>query len=88
MKPGDLFEWAYNVDGSVVLRNEHTWSSVMKQWVPIGGIHLLIALADGILTWLPLGALDKGLLHMREDDTRRSHENAFLSKKVAPRARR
>jgi len=69
LKPGDLIEWVYEPENVLVAANEQLWSSVMKAWVFIGGAHLLIARAEGTLTWLPLSALDKRLLHAREDDT-------------------
>ena len=85
MKPGDLIEWVYTDDGSPAVPREELWSSIEKRWVLVGGAHLLIALADGILTWLPLHASHKGLLHAREDDTM-SNDNGRASGAVAPRA--
>ena len=68
MKPVDLIEWAYRVDNCVVVHSEYLWSSVFNRFVPIGGIHLLIGRADGILTWLSLRAAHKGLLRAAERD--------------------
>lgn len=85
MKPGDLFEWVYVLGDTPVVPHERLWSSIEKRFVPMGGIHLLVSHADGVLSWLPLGE-GKGLFHAREDDTR---TKPFWTKEiwVVPRAR-
>ena len=85
MKPGDLIEWVYEPENVLVRANEHMWSSMMKAWVHIGGVHLLISRAEGTLTWLPLGAFDKGLLRARADDTWRQRSQTTRTA-VAPRS--
>jgi hypothetical protein len=69
MKPGDLIEWAYVYNNAVVSRYELLWSTTMQTWVPIGGVHMLVARVEGVLSWLPLGTNCEGLLHAREDYT-------------------
>jgi len=63
VKPGDLIEWVYTSDNNVVVTNEEIWSSVMKEYVLIGGAHLLVSHRDGILSWLPLGVRHARLLY-------------------------
>jgi len=69
MKPGDLIARVYESDGVTALRREELLSSVTGDYVPIGGIHLLISYVDGILTWLPLGANCNELFSADENDT-------------------
>ena len=85
VKPGDLIEWFYESNGKVVQPREMVWSSIEKRFVPVVGIHLLISIVNGALTFLTMGS-DKGLLHAREDDT---VPNVALwpPARVAPRAR-
>jgi hypothetical protein len=54
MKPGDLITWYYKVRKHVVAHDDTLWSSPMKCWVPIGGLHLLISINDTHLTFIPL----------------------------------
>lgn len=86
LHPGDLIEWCYTSDGEIVVPHEKLWSSIEERYVPIGGIHLLISRAEGVLTWLTLGALGKGLLRAREDDIRR-FRGRLHGPAVTPRAR-
>jgi hypothetical protein len=86
MKPGDLIEWFYKLNGNVVHPRETLWSSVMQQWVPIGGAHFLVSRAEGVLMWLPLGVNCKGLFRAREDDTITGQLN-ISARQVVPRAR-
>lgn len=64
MKPGDLIEWVYKHNMSIVISVELLWSSTMKDYVPIGGINLLVLVDEKKITWMN----DKGLFHARVDD--------------------
>jgi len=68
MKPGDLIEWFYKLNGDVVHPRETLWSSIEQRYVPIGGTHLLVSIVNGELTFLTLGAQCNGLLRAHEDD--------------------
>lgn len=64
MYPGDLIEWFYKHDNVVVDKNEKIWSSSMQEYVPIGGIFLLISVTEDEFFWLS----EKGLFHIPFDD--------------------
>jgi len=85
MKPGDLIEWVYVANDQIVRPREELWSTPMQKWVPIGGVHVLVSIANGMLTWLPLCGVFKGLLHVRWDDTGDPGANGSAGP-VAPRA--
>jgi hypothetical protein len=70
MHPGDIVEWYYKRSSEVVDLTERLWSSVMRKWVPIGGLHLLISYVDCTLTFMPLGhhVEELFLTHLKEDD--------------------
>ena len=53
MKPGDMIEWVYKRTNELVVgSDEKFWSTLMKQWVPIGEKSLLISITDVEYTWL------------------------------------
>jgi len=84
IKPGDLIEWTY--EGGVRRTNKHEklWSSIEKDWVPIGSkyVHLCIANDSEMYSWLN----EKGVFKARTDDAQfRSPE--FPYRKVVPRQR-
>lgn len=64
MNPGDLIEWVYKHDGTVVDKDEIIYSSIMKQWVPVGGIAILVSYVERKYTWLS----EKGLFHLHKED--------------------
>jgi hypothetical protein len=66
VKPGDLIEWVYNYSNLLVYPGERLWSSVKKEWVPIGRelTHLCVSCDDKTITWLN----EKGLFLARKDD--------------------
>lgn len=66
MVPGDLIEWFYESSREVVDRSEELWSSLLKQWVPIGSshVHTLVSIDKEQISWLN----EKGLFHARVDD--------------------
>lgn len=75
-----MIEWVYR-DAFVVVPDEELWSSVEHRCVPIGGPALLIAVHDGVLTWLS----EKGLFRARVDDA--LHWDATIATRtVVPRA--
>ena len=81
MKPGDLIEWIYKSNSKVVNLNENLWSSLMKQWVPIGEKSLLISITDVEYVWL----CSKGLFRAHVDDAQEGpHGNGEVA--VVPRA--
>jgi len=84
MKPGDLIEWFYKLNGDVVHPRETLWSSIEQRYVPIGGTHLLVSIVNGELTFLTLGAQCKGLLRAHEDDLV-SASDFEASWRIAPR---
>ena len=83
MKPGDLIEWVYKHNMSTVNSDEILWSSTMKDYVPIGGINLLVLADENKITWMN----DKGLFHARVDDTC-AWNSPLPATRVVPRMRR
>ena len=85
MVPGDIIEWAYKRDGSVVIEDEMLWSTLMNRWTLIGSglVHTLVSINDEQITWLN----EKGLFRARVDDARRRRNGASVVP-VVPRARR
>lgn len=67
MVPGGIIEWAYKSSNKVVNEDEELWSTLMKQWVPIGSklIHILVSIDGKKITWLN----EKGCFHARVNDT-------------------
>jgi len=61
LKPGDLIKWVYTRNGNEVVTHEEIWSSVEHRFVLIGGVNLLVARAEGILTWLNCNGLSRAL---------------------------
>jgi hypothetical protein len=43
MKPGDVIEFVYESDGSVVHTDETMWPTPMNAYVPIGGRSLVVS---------------------------------------------
>lgn len=80
--PGDIIEWVYRSNDDVVVPNEEMWSSVEKRWVPISGLALLIAVSDGVFTWLSA----EGLFRARGDDMAPTGTSPS-PRPVVPRAR-
>ena len=64
MKPGDMIEWVYKSDNSVVAHDEKCYSSTMKQWIPIGGDMIVISVVDSVVYFLR----KEGLFHARVDE--------------------
>lgn len=54
MQPSDMIEWTYKRNGRRVINREQLWSTLMKQWVPIGSgpIHTLISIDGERITWM------------------------------------
>lgn len=52
--PGDIIEWVYKRDGSILIEDETLWSTPMNRWVPIGSrlVHTLVSINDERITWL------------------------------------
>jgi hypothetical protein len=65
MKPGDIIEWIYTHDRSLVSQDETLWSTLERRFVPIGLQSLLVWVTDEEYAWLT----PKGLFHARRDDT-------------------
>ena len=84
LTPGDLFDWVYKSANDPVLPNEELWSSLMKQYVRIGGPEpmLCIGITDEVIVWLSA----KGLFHAHVDDTQ-ALGAADIDLEVVPRAR-
>lgn len=64
MKPGDVIEWVYKNTDRRAHSDALAFSIVTSCWVPIGGLALLIAYNDGIVTWL----CGDGLFSARDKD--------------------
>ena len=75
LNPGDLFDWVYKINNQPVHPNERIRSSLMNQWVPIGGPEpmLCIGIMDEMIAWLSA----KGLFHARVDDTATPRDSAM-----------
>ena len=52
MKPGDMIEWVYTHNNTIVVHNEQCYSQTMKQWIPIGGSMLLISVIGSEIFFL------------------------------------
>lgn len=66
LEPGDIIEWIYTHDRSLVSQDETLWSTLENRYVPIGLTSLLIWVTDTEYAWLT----PEGLFHARRDDTR------------------
>jgi hypothetical protein len=72
MKPGDLIEWVYKRGSQPVSERERIWSTLMKNWIPIG-VHpaVLISITDEFYVWLN----PNGLFHALVDDAHCLYED-------------
>lgn len=66
MNPGELIEWMFESSREVVAKDEELWSSLLKQWVPIGSglVHTLISIDSEQIMWMN----EEGLFRARVDD--------------------
>ena len=81
--PGDIVEWAYKRDGSIVIEHDMLWSTPMNRWVPIGSglVHTLVSIDGEQIMWLNR----EGCFHARVDDIMAAR-GVFSGLRVLPRA--
>ena len=82
MKPGDMIEWVYTHNNTIVVHNEQCYSQTMKQWIPIGGSMLLISVIGSEIFFLR----KEGLFRARVDETCTCGD-ARVFVRVVPRSR-
>jgi hypothetical protein len=66
LTPGDIIEWTYKSNNSLVPQDETLWSTPEDRWVPIGLQSLLVWVTDKEYAWIT----PKGLFHARRNDAR------------------
>ena len=64
IKPGDVIEWVYVIDGVRVVHNEQCYSSTMERWIPIGGGMIVISIVGSVIYFLR----KEGLFHACVDE--------------------
>lgn len=52
IQPGDLFTFAYRVDGAFASKYEILCSVLMDDWIPCGGLCLCIGTKDDVIHWI------------------------------------
>jgi len=67
IKPGDVIEWVYVIDGVRVVHNEQCYSSTMERWIPIGGDMIVISIVGSVIYFLR----KEGLFHACVDEAGR-----------------
>jgi len=82
MKPGDMIEWVYTHNNTIVVHNEQCYSQTMKQWIPIGGLMLLISVIGSEIFFLR----KEGLIRTSADEARPWTPYPW-TRKVIPRER-
>lgn len=80
MKPGDMIEWVYKHNSTVVDKDEELWSTLMYKWIPIGTPAILISVTEHECFWLS----EKGLFSASSDDTL-GHHHGHEGNTVVPR---
>jgi len=85
IKPGDVIEWIYTCDNELVVKDETLYSSIERNYVPIGSnlFHVCISIDDETYSWLN----KNGLFRTRTDETTGGFGRA-ASTRVVPRVRK
>jgi hypothetical protein len=84
VRPGDLIEWVYRRDGRPVREDEYIWSSIEREWVPIGSsmTHLCVSRDGKTITWLN----ERGVFRARGNDGNSARMSNY-GVEIIPRAR-